>query len=333
MWYRGAFHNPRLDAPEDESSGAAEAVLPFGWAMLYRQASVADADGPPANVAWRVEPVHQGLPEDEDHDANAGRPCWLHLAVLEPGPGIDEGEELVVDRRLATAPFEGYCGEGHCRSTVNPQFDVATFALRRLLSYCGRDPTDLFRDPEADSLREELSPLDGNGPAENGPFDMTTGSASWAHPAAGVLHADLSPLHGFGVFAARHVYAGEVVEVCPVIVAEDDEVPSYGSTMGEFSHALCDYNFHAQLRGRKLVCLPVGFGVLYNHSYEPNVRNVWACSEAGGADAEVVGDAPRIPPTLQFAFAWVALRDIEKGEELFYDYGEGYWESRGLFPD
>lgn len=150
VWYRGAFHNPRLDAPEDESSGAAEAVLPFGWAMLYRQASVADADGPPANVAWRVEPVHQGLPEDEDHDANAGRPCWLHLAVLEPGPGIDEGEELVVDRRLATAPFEGYCGEGHCRSAVNPRLlqEHGKSTVRRCY-FCAAAPAVLLR-PRSD---------------------------------------------------------------------------------------------------------------------------------------------------------------------------------------
>jgi SET domain-containing protein len=59
------------------------------------------------------------------------------------------------------------------------------------------------------------------------------------------------------------------------------------------------------------VLLFLGYGMLYNHSPEPNVQYVQH-------DAETI--------------AFIALRDIEPGEELRIDYGAEWWETRGLEP-
>jgi uncharacterized protein len=56
----------------------------------------------------------------------------------------------------------------------------------------------------------------------------------------------------------------------------------------------------------------LGCGMLYNHSSDPNV--------------EYVQDEPS---TITF----LALRAVKPGEELTIDYGEEWWETRGLEPD
>jgi SET domain-containing protein len=58
--------------------------------------------------------------------------------------------------------------------------------------------------------------------------------------------------------------------------------------------------------------LLLGYGMLYNHSYEPN--------------CEYIQEAPRV-------IKFVTLRPVEAGEELTIDYGEEWWETRNREPD
>jgi SET domain-containing protein len=104
---------------------------------------------------------------------------------------------------------------------------------------------------------------------------------------------------GRGVFALQPFSQGDVVEVCPTLEVPDADV---GGLLG-------DYAFSTHEEGQLILLL--GFGMLYNHSPEPNV--------------EYVEDGPR-------TIAFVALRDIEPGEELTIDYGEEWWETRELEP-
>jgi SET domain-containing protein len=75
------------------------------------------------------------------------------------------------------------------------------------------------------------------------------------------LYVAASPIHGNGVFAGRPFAAGEVVERCPVIVCPPPE------------EALIE---QTRLRGLYFtweddgVALALGYGSLYNHSWEPN---------------------------------------------------------------
>jgi uncharacterized protein len=102
---------------------------------------------------------------------------------------------------------------------------------------------------------------------------------------------------GRGVFATRSFAEGETVEVCPTV-----EISQGGGD-------LADYLFESTNQGMFLVVL--GFGMLYNHSAEPNL-------DYFQEDAS----------TLEF----VAQRPIERGEELTISYGDEWWAARDEEP-
>ena len=66
--------------------------------------------------------------------------------------------------------------------------------------------------------------------------------------------------HGRGVFATRRYAKGDVVELCPTITLDEDDVTG----------VLLDYVFKSLKQGVRLLVL--GFGSLYNHSDDPNVE-------------------------------------------------------------
>ncbi len=66
---------------------------------------------------------------------------------------------------------------------------------------------------------------------------------------------------GRGVFAARDIRQGEVIETCPII-----EVPLNDSSNDNDKGLLTNYFFYF---GEGLAMV-LGFGSLYNHSYTPN---------------------------------------------------------------
>lgn len=102
---------------------------------------------------------------------------------------------------------------------------------------------------------------------------------------------------GRGVFATRTFAEDETVEVCPTV-----EISEGGGD-------LADYLFESTNEGMFLVVL--GFGMLYNHSSEPNL-DYYQENEA--------------------ALAFVAQRQIDKGEELTISYGDEWWSARGETP-
>ena len=110
-------------------------------------------------------------------------------------------------------------------------------------------------------------------------------------------HAEIyfgpSELHGRGVFAAAPIAAGQIIEICPVLVFSQAELPHIRQTM------LDDYYFDWGDNGAYYaVCL--GYGSLYNHEYEPNAEY--------GMDFAA--------QTIDF----YAVRDIQPGEEITVNY-------------
>ena len=102
-----------------------------------------------------------------------------------------------------------------------------------------------------------------------------------------------SPLHGRGVFAARDIEADEIIEICPVLLFPKAQLPFVRQTM------LDNYYFDwGEEEEWYAVCL--GYGSLYNHSYEPNAEY--------GMDFDA--------KTIDF----YALRDIAAGEEILVNY-------------
>jgi SET domain-containing protein len=107
--------------------------------------------------------------------------------------------------------------------------------------------------------------------------------------------------HGRGVFAARAIAKGETLELCPTLEVNENDA----------SGLLCDYVF-GSAQYEDGVVLPLGYGMLYNHSSEPNTEYVE--EEAG-------------------VIAFLATRDIAEGEECVIDYGPEWWDTRGLEPN
>jgi len=110
------------------------------------------------------------------------------------------------------------------------------------------------------------------------------------------VHSDLIevrriPKKGRGVFARRHIRKGTVIERVPVILVSMKEV---------FSQAprskLADYVF---IRDRDTVAVVLGYGSLYNHSYQPNAQYY---------------DSGRHTQVFE------AIRDIRPGEEITVNY-------------
>jgi uncharacterized protein len=107
------------------------------------------------------------------------------------------------------------------------------------------------------------------------------------------LTVQSSPRHGRGVFASKTFAAGEIVETCPMLVIPADDRPQVDATV------LGGYYFEWDDGAG---ALPLGLGALYNHAVEPN------------AYAEI--------DTENETLSYIALRDIESGEEITISYGD-----------
>jgi hypothetical protein len=102
-----------------------------------------------------------------------------------------------------------------------------------------------------------------------------------------------SPGKGRGVFAQRNFKKGEVVETCPVIVLPAEEIDSLELTQ------LYNYYF-AWGPDSKDAAIVLGYGSLYNHSYNPNARY---CKDFENN-----------------LLRYICIRDIQEDEEITINY-------------
>ncbi len=109
-----------------------------------------------------------------------------------------------------------------------------------------------------------------------------------------------SNVSGRGVFATRDIKNGDLVERCPVLELDEEDIG------GE----LLNYVFYGDNEKKRLVAM--GNGMLFNHSSFPNV-------------AYYLEETPLGPELIIYT-----LRDIRKGEELFYNYGSEWWTTRNI---
>ncbi len=114
----------------------------------------------------------------------------------------------------------------------------------------------------------------------------------------GVISISASPVSGRGAFAAENIREGDIIERCPALEVTDRDIG------GE----LVNYVFYGNDETARLVVM--GYGMLFNHSSTPNVAYYREDSSLG-------------PEMILYA-----LRNILKGEELFYNYGDAWWTTR-----
>ena len=105
-----------------------------------------------------------------------------------------------------------------------------------------------------------------------------------------------SKIHGMGVFATKTIKEGNTVEQCCTLKFPWKDAK--GNILGKYV-----FDYH-----NKTVALILGNGSIYNHSVDPNVDHVWLDDD-------------------QKFVEFYATKDIRKGQELFINYGEEYWEN------
>jgi uncharacterized protein len=99
---------------------------------------------------------------------------------------------------------------------------------------------------------------------------------------------------GRGVFACERIPKGRVIERAPIVTIPIEEV--FGSAQ---TAKLSQYVFNVE---SDLVAIALGYGSLYNHSYEPNAEYFFS-----GRLVQV----------------FLAIRNISPGEEITINYNGG----------
>jgi SET domain-containing protein len=104
------------------------------------------------------------------------------------------------------------------------------------------------------------------------------------------------PDSGRGVFAKVYIKKGEIIEICPVIEIPKNDFANINQSF------LVTYFFSYGAKKDKLV-IALGFGSIYNHTYEPNATYRQKEKEQ--------------------IMEFVALEDIKKDEEITVNYNNG----------
>lgn len=99
-----------------------------------------------------------------------------------------------------------------------------------------------------------------------------------------------------GVFATEEIKKGDLIESCPIIKTPEKDYPFLKKTRLRNYYFMWDKN-------NKKVAICLGFGSIYNHSYEPNATYKKQFKEN--------------------LIDFIAIKDIKKDEEIRVNYNFG----------
>ena len=119
-----------------------------------------------------------------------------------------------------------------------------------------------------------------------------------------------SPGKGRGAFATRRIKKGEIVETAPVVLYEQIRVEK-AKKWSSAEIVMQQYHNWSEWGGEDspLTCMVLGYGAMYNHCDEPNMR---------------------IKKNFEdLTISFIALRDIKPGEECCYRYATWHEGNRG----
>jgi len=130
---------------------------------------------------------------------------------------------------------------------------------------------------------------------------------------------------GQGLFAMRAFSKGEIVTISPVLALPRDEVEALGA-----SSVLMNYCISTPTS--VVALFPIGLGALANHDEYPNIEMDWFYWDEEDVKKKkaLLDSAPAQVFNSSFApfdLKYVALRDIDEGEELFIDFGNAWIHS------
>lgn len=107
------------------------------------------------------------------------------------------------------------------------------------------------------------------------------------------VKASQIPNAGRGVYAQDNIKKDEIIERCPVI-----EIPI--SDESNVKEGILITYFYYSGKNKQKIALALGFGSIYNHTYQPNA--VYKIREAQGV------------------IDFIALKNIKKDEEITVNY-------------
>jgi SET domain-containing protein len=113
------------------------------------------------------------------------------------------------------------------------------------------------------------------------------------------IQVQKSELHRYGVFATKRIFRGEIIEECPLIFFDAENIKN---------ETLKNYLFAWPNKIHYILAL--GKGSLYNHDAAPN--------------AEAICD------TENNLLTFKALRSIFKGEEITISYSKDWFKDRNI---
>lgn len=99
-----------------------------------------------------------------------------------------------------------------------------------------------------------------------------------------------------GVFAAQNIKKSELIEKCPIIKISKNDTANLKESI------LTTYFFYFD-KGAEFLVVALGFGSLYNHSYEPNA--IYRINQK------------------EQTISFTALKKIKKNEEITFNYSFG----------
>lgn len=102
------------------------------------------------------------------------------------------------------------------------------------------------------------------------------------------------PKAGLGVFAVKSLKTNEVIEICPIIELRGEAKILQKSKL---------FNYYFLWGNKKHCAIALGFGSIYNHSYEPNATYKKNYKNN----------------TIDF----IAIKNIKRGEEITVNYNYG----------
>jgi SET domain-containing protein len=117
-----------------------------------------------------------------------------------------------------------------------------------------------------------------------------------------------SPIHNRGIFAKRNIYKNEIIEIVPLLYIDPKEVTLKKNNPDA---QLVDYTI---LVDNTKIAIMLGLGSLYNHIDDNNAE--WILNTDN--DTDYINNSIIIH----------AIKDINKDEEVFVNYGEQYWNAR-----
>ncbi|XXF77124.1 SET domain-containing protein-lysine N-methyltransferase [Myxococcaceae bacterium GXIMD 01537] len=131
---------------------------------------------------------------------------------------------------------------------------------------------------------------------------MSEGEPLFIHPGVKVRPCEW----GFGVFTDTLIPEGATIEECHYLKVPRENVG--GPPLTDYVFNLT-WGEHEQARPGEWLAVVLGYGMVYNHSHEPNAAYF------RGGDRDL--------------FTFYATRDIQPGEQICITYGENWWNTRG----